>query len=181
MAKLSTQNGKKIENINEIQIELSSLKISLNKWPIENEETQSLLNNKKLNDEQKEIVLQGLDQYFLKLKSEAGYQSRDLIVLYPELDGLDSLEKKFDKCHTHDDDEVRYIVDGEGVFGFVRPDGSQVELLVEAGEYINVPKNTEHWFYLTSKKRIKAVRYFTTMEGWAPVYTETKQDIKRDW
>ena len=40
------------------------------------------------------------------------------------------------------------------------------------GEYINVPKDTEHWFVLTAEKRIKALRYFTTTEGWTPVYTD---------
>lgn len=104
-----------------------------------------------------------------------------MIVLHDELDGLEILAKKFDQCHTHDDDEVRYIVDGEGVFGFILPDNSQVELLVEAGEYINVPKNTEHWFYLTKAKRIKAVRYFTDTSGWIPVYTHTTQNIQRVW
>jgi 1,2-dihydroxy-3-keto-5-methylthiopentene dioxygenase len=42
---------------------------------------------------------------------------------------------------------------------------------VQPEEYINVPENTEHWFYLTPSRRIKAVRYFTTMEGWVPEYT----------
>jgi 1,2-dihydroxy-3-keto-5-methylthiopentene dioxygenase len=43
---------------------------------------------------------------------------------------LNTLLSKFNRCHTHADDEVRYIIDGEGVFGFVRPDGSQVELTI---------------------------------------------------
>ena len=63
------------------------------------------------------------------------------------------------------------IVDGEGVFGFTFPDGSQAELLMERGEYINVPKDTEHWFHLTRAMRIKAVRYFSGTDGWVPVYT----------
>ena len=66
-----------------------------------------------------------------------------------------------------------------GVCRFTRPDGSQVELLVEAEEYINVPKDTEHWFYLTKENRIKAIRYFTTMEGWSPVYTDTPVRLER--
>jgi 1,2-dihydroxy-3-keto-5-methylthiopentene dioxygenase len=94
-------------------------------------------------------------------------------VLYPDLPQLPELCAKFDKCHTHDDVEVRYIVDGEGSFGFVRPDGSQVELTMSAGEYINVPANSEHWFRLTSTRRIKAVRYFSGTDGWVPKYTGT--------
>jgi 1,2-dihydroxy-3-keto-5-methylthiopentene dioxygenase len=86
---------------------------------------------------------------------------------------------KFDKVHTHSDDEVRYIIDGEGIFGFVLPDGRQVELTVETGDYINVPADTEHWFHLTEKRRIKAVRYFTSAEGWVANYTGTPVRIGR--
>ncbi len=127
-----------------------------------------------LSDTEKEQVLQGLDRYFQQLKETAGYQSRDLIVLHPDIPNLDALLAKFDKCHTHADDEVRYIVAGEGVFGFVRPDGSQVEVTVKPEEFINVPANTEHWFYLTPTRKIKAVRYFTSTEGWTPQYTGTE-------
>jgi 1,2-dihydroxy-3-keto-5-methylthiopentene dioxygenase len=118
-------------------------------------------------------VLQGLDHYFAELQTAAGYTSRDLIVIHPDVPNLDTMLAKFDRVHTHADDEVRYIVEGEGIFGFVRPDRSQVELTVQAEEYINVPAGTEHWFYLTDRRRVKAVRYFIGTEGWVPEYTET--------
>lgn len=97
-----------------------------------------------------------------------------MIVLNSDTPNLDTLLSKFNRCHTHADDEVRYIVAGEGVFGFVLPDGSQVELTIQPEEYINVPAETEHWFYLTEQSKIKAVRYFTTTEGWLPEYTKTE-------
>ncbi|MGB8700829.1 MAG: cupin, partial [Thermosynechococcaceae cyanobacterium] len=86
---------------------------------------------------------------------------------------LDTLLAKFNRPHTHADDEVRYIVDGEGIFGFIAPDGTQLELTVQVEDYINVPARTEHWFYLTPSRRIKAVRYFSGTEGWVPNYTDT--------
>jgi 1,2-dihydroxy-3-keto-5-methylthiopentene dioxygenase len=87
---------------------------------------------------------------------------------------LEGMLEKFSRPHIHTDDEVRYIVDGEGVFGFVCPDGTQMELTIQPEEYINVPAGTEHWFYLTSQRRIKAVRYFVDTSGWTPEYTNTK-------
>ena len=105
------------------------------------------------------------------MQESQGYQSRDLIVLNPQVPNLDALLAKFDKIHTHADNEIRYIIDGDGVFGFVLPDQTQAELTVEPEEYINVPAGTEHWFVLTESRRIKAVRYFTTTEGWVPEYT----------
>jgi 1,2-dihydroxy-3-keto-5-methylthiopentene dioxygenase len=172
MAILRLEDGTTYTHLSDIARELAPLNVQLNRWPIgDNPEIHSLLAQDALSDEEKEQVLQALDGYFGELKASAGYQSRDLIVLHPEIPNLDTLLSKFDSCHYHADAEVRYIVAGEGIFGFVRPDGSQVELTIQPEEYINVPENTEHWFYLTPSRRIKAVRYFTTMEGWVPEYT----------
>lgn len=175
MAILYLENGTNYTNLEDIRRELSSLNINLNQWPVsDNPQISNLLNQPALDDNQKEQVLKSLDGYFQELQQTAGYQSRDLIVLHPDIPNLDSLLAKFQKCHTHGDDEVRYIIDGEGVFGFVSADGSQMELVIEAEEYINVPAGTEHWFHLTDTKKIKAVRYFTSTEGWTPEYTNTK-------
>ena len=175
MAILRLENGTTYTQLSDISRELASLNIKLNRWPVgESPELHNLLEKDALSNEEKEQVLQALDSYFQELQQTAGYQSRDLIVLHPEVPNLNSMLSKFNQCHTHADDEVRYIVAGEGVFGFVRPDGSQVEVTVEPEEFVNVPANTEHWFYLTPQQRIKAVRYFTSTEGWMPQYTGTE-------
>lgn len=175
MAILRLENGTTYTQQSDIARELAPLNIQLNRWPVgDNPEIRELLALDALEDSRKEQVLQALDGYFQQLKETSGYQSRDLIVLHPDIPNLDTLLSKFDKCHIHADDEVRYIVAGEGVFGFVRPDGSQVEVTVQPEEFINVPANTEHWFYLTDARKIKAVRYFTTTSGWTPQYTDTE-------
>ncbi|MBD2429844.1 MULTISPECIES: 1,2-dihydroxy-3-keto-5-methylthiopentene dioxygenase [Fischerella] len=174
MAILELEDGKVYTDLKDISRELASLNIQLNYWPVgEDSQLHELLAKDSLNEDEKEQVLVALDRYFEQLQQTAGYQSRDLIVLHPETPNLDGLLTKFDKIHTHADDEVRYVVAGEGIFGFVRPDGSQVELTVQPQEYINVPAGTEHWFYLTRERRVKAVRYFTNTEGWVPEYTGT--------
>ncbi|MEG4516721.1 MULTISPECIES: acireductone dioxygenase [unclassified Microcoleus] len=175
MAILRLENGTTYTQQSDITRELASLNIQLNRWPVgDSAEIQNLLAKDALDDNQKEQVLQALDGYFQQLLESAGYQDRDLIVLHPDIPNLDTMLSKFNKCHIHADDEVRYIVAGEGIFGFVRPDGSQVELTVQPEEFINVPANTEHWFYLTAARKVKAVRYFTTQEGWTPEYTDTE-------
>ncbi|MFB2892614.1 acireductone dioxygenase [Aerosakkonemataceae cyanobacterium BLCC-F50] len=179
MAKLRLADGTIHTDWLTISNELSPLNIQLNYWSVgEDPQLHHLLEQESLNDEEKEQVLTALDGYFEQLQQTANYQSRDLIVLHPETPNLDALLAKFDRIHTHADDEVRYIIDGEGIFGFVRPDGSQVELTVQAEEYINVPAGTEHWFYLTPKRRIKAIRYFTGTEGWVPQYTGTQINVR---
>jgi 1,2-dihydroxy-3-keto-5-methylthiopentene dioxygenase len=174
MAILRLEDGTTYTQLEDISSELASLNIELNYWSVgDDPEIRKLLAQESLNEDEKERVLQVLDRYFEPLKQKQGYQCRDLIVLHPHIPNLDALLAKFENCHTHADDEVRYIIDGEGVFGFVRPDGSQVELTIQPEEYINVPAGTEHWFHLSDRKRVKAVRYFITTEGWIPEYTDT--------
>ncbi|MBE9168721.1 acireductone dioxygenase [Pleurocapsales cyanobacterium LEGE 06147] len=179
MAILRLEDGTNYTKLEDIARELAPLNVQLNYWTI-GEETQirQLLRQEILTEAEKEQVLASLDHYFEQLQQTADYQSRDLIVLHPNTPNLDTLLSKFNRCHTHADDEVRYIIDGEGIFGFVRPDGSQVELTIQPEEYINVPAGTEHWFYLTDRRRVKAVRYFTTTEGWVPEYTNTEINFR---
>ncbi len=175
MAKLRIEDGTIYTLLSDIVRELAPLNIQVNRWPIGDEpKLKALLARYVLIDSEKEKILEALDVYFQQLKITAGYQCRDLIVLHPDVPHLDSLVSKFDRCHTHADCEVRYIIAGEGVFGFVRPDNSQVELTVQPEDYINIPSGTEHWFYLTDLRQIKAVRYFTSQDGWIPEYTNTK-------
>jgi 1,2-dihydroxy-3-keto-5-methylthiopentene dioxygenase len=181
MAILQLEDRTRYTDLNDIARELASLNIQLNRWVRgDNQQLRQLLAQDSLSEDEKEQVLKFLDGYFEELKQTAGYQTRDLIVLHPGTPNLDGMLVKFDKIHTHAEDEVRYIIDGEGIFGFVRPDGSQVELTVQPEEYINVPAGTEHWFYLTPARRIKAVRYFTGTEGWVPEYTGTEIHIPQE-
>ncbi|NCJ05238.1 cupin domain-containing protein [Synechococcales cyanobacterium C] len=175
MAILRLEGGTVLREGDAIAAQLSPLGITLKHWPVGVDPTlKAYLAQPALDDVAKEKVLSGLESYFTQLQTEGGYQTRDLIVLHPQLENLDTLLAKFSRPHTHDDDEVRYVIDGEGIFGFVYPDGRQLELTVEAEDYINVPAHTEHWFYLTSARRIKAVRYFSGTEGWVPHYTQTE-------
>jgi len=174
MATLRLEDGTILADLPAISAELAPLNIQLHHWEIgDDAQLNLLLAKNQLTDDEKESVLAVLDPYFHLLQQQAGYQSRDLIVLHPNVPNLDELLAKFDRIHTHAEDEVRYVLDGTGVFGFVHPDGSQVELTVEAGDYISVPAGAEHWFYLTTQRRIKAIRYFTGTAGWIPQYTGT--------
>jgi 1,2-dihydroxy-3-keto-5-methylthiopentene dioxygenase len=175
MSILRLENGTTYTQLSDIVRELAPLNVQIDRWPVgEDPKLKALLAQEILSDAEKEHALQSLDIYFQQLQQTAGYQSRDLIVLHPDIPNLDTMLSRFDRCHTHTNPEVRYIIDGEGTFGFVRPDASQVELTVHPEDYINVPSDTEHWFDLTAARQIKAVRYFTTTEGWVPEYTNTE-------
>jgi 1,2-dihydroxy-3-keto-5-methylthiopentene dioxygenase len=173
MARMIFPDGKENTDFSFIQSRLHKLGITLKRWPApEAGRAQALLNQQALNDGEKEELLKSVDNRFDELKRDKGYATRDMVVIHEAIPGLADMLAKFDKIHLHTDDEVRYILAGKGYFGFVEPDGSQFLLEVSAGDYINVPANTEHWFEMKDSARIKAVRYFIDTKGWTPVYTQ---------
>lgn len=174
MALLRHENGTTIRDLEQIRQALAPLKIELASWPIEKTpQVRELLAADSLSDQEKELLLSALDNRFQEQKKKFGYQTRDLIVLHSKVPKLDDMLAIFDKTHRHGDDEVRYIIDGSGIFGFVMPDGKQALLTIGAEEFIRVPSDTEHWFVLDENRRIKAVRYFTSKEGWVANYSGT--------
>lgn len=110
------------------------------------------------------------------LKARGGYVTADVIDVTPQTPGLDAMLAKFSREHWHDEDEVRFIVVGRGLF-HVRPRGGKVFALeVEAGDLIRVPRGTWHWFDLCAERRIRAIRLFQDPSGWTPRYTESGVD-----
>lgn len=173
MAKIIQPDGHTLTTLSEIQKRLATLGVALNRWPApRSERGQALREKKSLSDDEKEELLKAVDDRFEELKRTHGYRTRDLVVIHEDIPGLKDLLAKFERIHYHTDDEVRYILAGRGYFGFVDRDGQQFMLEVAAGDYINVPANTEHWFTMKDSTRIKAVRYFIDTSGWAPVYTQ---------
>ena len=112
------------------------------------------------------------------LKARGGYIVADVIDVSAETPGLDAMLKRFSSEHWHDEDEVRLIVEGRGLF-HIHPRGKSVFALeVEAGDLIRVPRGTHHWFDLCGEKRIRAIRLFQDQSGWTPHYTESGEDTK---
>jgi 1,2-dihydroxy-3-keto-5-methylthiopentene dioxygenase len=113
-----------------------------------------------------------------ELKERGGYVVADVIDVKPETPNLDAMLKRFSSEHWHDEDEVRLIVEGRGLF-HIHPPGKPVFALeVEAGDLIRVPRGTHHWFDLCGERRIRAIRLFQDPSGWTPHYTESGEDSK---
>ncbi|MCC5638504.1 acireductone dioxygenase [Nostoc sp. CHAB 5844] len=98
----------------------------------------------------------------------------DLLNVHPGVPNLQMLLDTYSRYHTHTAAEPLYVLAGEMIFGFVRLDGSQVQLLVQSQDYISIPTGVEHWCSLTASLSFKAVRYFTSADGWVPNYTGTQ-------
>jgi 1,2-dihydroxy-3-keto-5-methylthiopentene dioxygenase len=113
-----------------------------------------------------------------ELKRRGGYVTADVIDVKPDTPNLDAMLKRFSSEHWHDEDEVRLIVEGRGLF-HIHPPGKPVFALeVEAGDLIRVPRGTHHWFDLCGERRIRAIRLFQDQSGWTPHYTGSGEDAK---
>jgi len=120
-----------------------------------------------------------LDAYAPKideLKARGGYVTADVIDVRPDTAGLDAMLAKFSREHWHDEDEVRLIIEGRGLFHVHPVGGSVFAIEVECGDLIRVPKGTHHWFDLCGDRRIRAVRLFQDVSGWTPRYTDSGVD-----
>jgi 1,2-dihydroxy-3-keto-5-methylthiopentene dioxygenase len=123
-----------------------------------------------------DVLLAAYRQMIDELKAKGGYVTADVIDVFPDTPGLDAMLNRFNSEHWHDEDEVRFIVEGRGVF-HVHPPGQPVFAVeVGPGDLIRVPRGTHHWFDLCNDRRIRAIRLFQDPSGWTPQYTHTGVD-----
>ena len=115
-----------------------------------------------------------------RLKAQGGYVTADVIDVSPATPGLDAMLNRFNSEHWHDEDEVRFIIEGRGLFHIHPREGKVVSITVEAGDLLRVPRGTWHWFDLCQEKRIRAIRLFQDASGWTPHYTSSGTDLRYD-
>src|SRR5499425_3567711 len=115
-----------------------------------------------------------------RLKAQGGYVTADVIDVSPQTPGLDAMLNRFNSEHWHDEDEVRFIIEGRGIFHIHPREGNIVAITVEAGDLLRVPRGTWHWFDLCQEKRIRAIRLFQDPSGWTPHYTQSGADRRYD-
>lgn len=123
-----------------------------------------------------ETILEAYAPEIEQLKARGGYVTADVIDVDEKTPGLDEMLAKFNREHWHDEDEVRFIIAGHGVFHIHSENGPVVAIEVEAGDLIRVPRGTWHWFDLCSDRRIRAIRLFQDKSGWTPHYTDSGVD-----
>ena len=109
-----------------------------------------------------EELLSAFGKEIDRLKARGGYQTADVIDVNPATPGLETMLAKFNSEHWHEEDEVRFIVDGRGLFHIHPENGPLTAIEVEAGDLICVPRKTRHWFDLCGDRRIRAIRQAPT-------------------
>ena len=159
------QTGQEITDFPRIQAYLSAQGVELDRWeasfPLCETDTQ-------------ERVLEAYAHKVRPYMETHGFKAADVINVHPGTPNLEALRAKFLQEHTHSENEVRFFVDGSGVFWFHFEDGQVARLVCIKGDFLSVPKGAKHWFDLAPEYFVKAIRIFTNPEGWVAAYTGSK-------
>ncbi len=114
------------------------------------------------------------------LKQRGNFVTADVINVNRQTPNLDVMLAKFDKEHTHSEDEVRFTVAGRGLFHIHPESGPVFAVEVESGDLINVPRGTKHWFNLCDDRAIRCIRLFEDISGWTPEYIDQGVHAKHE-
>lgn len=121
-------------------------------------------------DDSPEAILEAYSADIERLKREGGYQTVDVVHMWPEHPDRAAARSKFLDEHRHSEDEVRFFVNGRGLFSLHIGD-RVYEVLCERGDLIGVPAGTPHWFDMGDHPEFTAIRMFNNPEGWVAQFT----------
>ncbi|ACO04787.1 MAG TPA: cupin domain-containing protein [Persephonella sp.] len=170
--------GETIEGAEAVKEFLAQYGVTYEKWGVDRL-PENLRTNYDLTPEEQQQIIDAYREELERLKKEKGYITEDIVVLSEKTPNLDDLMAKFKREHHHTDDEVRFVVDGSGIFP-VKIEGRVVEIHVGPGDLIVVPAGARHWFELDENKKIKCIRVFKTPAGWEAIYNENEKATMND-
>lgn len=154
-------NKGRIDDPRAIVAFLEPLRIHHERWPV-NEDVAP--------DASAEEILAAYAPEIERLKRVGGYVTADVITVTPDTPGLEALLERFNKEHCHSEDEVRFIIQGAGLFHIHLEAHPVFALQLEAGDLITVPAGMRHWFDLCADRSLRAIRLFQDPAGWTPHY-----------
>ena len=170
MAKLFiAKTNETITDFNQIKSILNSHQILIEQW---------VANTKLADDADQGTILAAYSHELKPFMEKFGFETADVINVTPSTPNLPAIREKFMKEHRHSDDEIRFFVDGEGIFWFHLDNDEVIAVTCTAGDFMSVPKNFRHWFDLHPNYFVKAIRIFSNMEGWVTLYTNSNVDQK---
>lgn len=170
MAKLFISKTKEtITDFNQIKSILNGHNILIEQWQA---------NVQLAKNADQETILGAYSHELQPFMEKFGFETADVINVNPDTPNLSAIREKFMKEHRHSDDEIRFFVDGEGIFWFHLDNDEVISVTCTAGDFMSVPKNFRHWFDLHPNYNVVAIRIFSDMEGWVPLYTNSKVDEK---
>jgi 1,2-dihydroxy-3-keto-5-methylthiopentene dioxygenase len=148
----------------EITRALKDIGVVFERWKASAHLSQSATNDDVLNAYKDDVE---------RIKREQGFSTADVLRVNAATENKAAIRAKFLNEHTHDEHEVRFFVEGAGMF-YLRVGGKVHMILCERGDLLSVPKGTPHWFDMGENPDITAIRFFTEMSGWVPHFTGDK-------
>lgn len=155
------QQQRQFSDFNEIAEQLNAIGVQFERWQASAEFAE---------EADSETVLAAYHESIEQLKQDYRFRSVDVIALRPNHPDKAAFRQKFLDEHTHDDFEIRFFVEGSGLF-YLHVDDKVYAALCEQGDLISVPANTPHWFDMGENPNFKCIRFFTTEEGWMASFT----------
>jgi 1,2-dihydroxy-3-keto-5-methylthiopentene dioxygenase len=140
---------------------LQSIGVRFEKWPL------LPFSSSSTNDD----ILKLYQEQVLTLVHENGYQWIDVVRIDPNTPKKEELRCKFLKEHTHREGEVRFFVEGSGLF-YLHVGQKVYVVLCEEGDLISIPAGYPHWFDMGSMPKFTAIRFFLEPNGWIAQFTD---------
>ena len=144
-----------------IQAELADRGIGFEQWPAAHALPP---------DADESTILASYASEVSRVQRDGGYQTVDAIRMTPDHPERETLRSKFLSDHTHAEDEVRFFVEGQGLFS-LHINQEVLVPLCERGDLISVPAGTRHWFDMGPTPSFCALRFFNNSEGWVATFT----------
>lgn len=117
-----------------------------------------------------EAVIAAYQSSVNRLIDRYEFRTVDVVSLRPDHPQKEELRTKFLSEHTHAEFEVRFFVEGRGLF-YLHVGDQVLVMLCEQGDLLSIPAGVKHWFDMGEQPDFKCIRLFSNPDGWVAHYT----------
>jgi 1,2-dihydroxy-3-keto-5-methylthiopentene dioxygenase len=115
-------------------------------------------------------ILLAYDDAVKRVQASGNYPTVDAIRMTPDHPERATLRQRFLAEHIHTEDEVRFFVEGQGLF-CLHIGNEVLQVLCERNDFLRVPAGTRHWFDMGSAPTFTAIRFFDNPDGWVAQFS----------
>ncbi|KAK6460409.1 Acireductone dioxygenase ARD family [Scheffersomyces coipomensis] len=119
-----------------------------------------------------------------EIATKRNYKNRDVVKLNlaafnHNLDAYNAKMTQFYKEHYHEDEEIRYIVDGEGYFDVRNKGDTWIRAKLSPHDLLILPAGIYHRFTLSDElKEVEAIRLFKDEPKWEAINRDTGRNTE---